>query len=181
MEFVGLPRRLQASYFFFNLLFFLDINPDIQKSFQCRYSPREQQKGLLHNPPSLLCPAPLLPASPRAERGWRHPSIRPPIRPSVRAAGAGRAPRACQGQMVFASGARSQLSAARRDACGSCRRSRRCQTRGICCARPYTCPWAAAARRRLEGRRKIAAPSGRNLTDKQQWRNPQKMGKKNKN
>lgn len=136
------------------------------------------RRGCCTTPPSLLCPAPLLPASPRAERGWRHPSIRPPIRPSVRAAGAGRAPRACQGQMVFASGARSQLSAARRDACGSCRRSRRCQTRGICCARPYTCPWAAAARRRLEGRRKIAAPSGRNLKDKQQWRNPPKNGKK---
>lgn len=180
MEFVGLPRRLQASYYFFNLLFFLDINPDIQKSFQCRYSPREQQKGLLHNPPVFTLPCAPSPGISACRAGLA-PSVHPSTRPSVRAAGAGRAPRACQGQMVFASGARSQLSAARRDARGSCRRSRRCQTRGICCARPYTCPWAAAARRRLEGRRKIAAPSGRNLMDKQQRRNPQKMGKKNKN
>lgn len=137
-------------------------------------------EGVAAQPPVFTLPCAPSPGISACRAGLA-PSVHPSTRPSVRAAGAGRAPRACQGQMVFASGARSQLSAARRDACGSCRRSRRCQTRGICCARPYTCPWAAAARRRLEGRRKIAAPSGRNLTDKQQWRNPQKMGKKNKN
>lgn len=74
-------------FFFLNLLFFLDINPDIQKSFQCRHSPREQQKMLLNNPPpafTLPCaPSPSsTAASPRAERGWRCPSVRPSVRPS---------------------------------------------------------------------------------------------------
>jgi len=77
--------------------------------------------------------------------------------------------------MVFASGARSQLSAARRDARRSCRRSRRCQTHGICCALPYTCRWAASARRSrgtgVKEGGEAAAPSGRNLADKQGRRN----------
>lgn len=129
-----------------------------------------------------LSPQSLLGApSPEASRHrvWLALSVRPGCQRGERLLGR----QACQGQMVFVSGARSQLSATRRDACRSCRRSRCCQTCGICCALPYTCRWAASARCSRGGgvkeEGKAAAPSGRNLGDKQGRRNP-KMKKSKK-